>query len=85
MQGGLVLDCICNVKYEVIFTLARAFLNTKKKKKFIIFFWYKCVFKMKLKNFLVGSFLIRIGFVIGFQLQSEVTQILESFSSTNTL
>ena len=39
---------------------------------------------MKLKDFLVESFLIGIGLVIGFQLQSEITQILESFSSTNT-
>ena len=40
---------------------------------------------MKLNNFLVGSFLIGVGLAIGFQLQSEIIQILESFSSTNTL
>ena len=30
-----------------------------------IFFLYLCVFKMKSNNFLVGSVLIEIGFVIG--------------------
>ena len=39
---------------------------------------------MKLNNFLVGSFLIGIDLVIGFQLQSAITQILESFLNTNT-
>ena len=29
-------------------------------------FFYLCVFKMKSNNFLVGSFLIGIGLVIGF-------------------
>ena len=52
---------------------------------FMIYFWYKCVFKMKLNNFLVGSFLIGIGLVIGFQLQSAIIQILESLLNTNTL
>ena len=80
---GLVLDYICSEKYEAFFTIARPFLDTRK--KIHEFFWYYCVFKMKLNNFLVGSFLIGIGLVIGFQLQSEITQILESFSSTNTL
>ena len=40
---------------------------------------------MKLNNFLVESFLIGIGLVIGFQLQNAITQILESFLNTNTL
>ena len=43
---------------------------------FFMNFW---VFKMKLNNFLVGSFLIGIGLVMGFQHQSAITQILESF------
>ena len=34
---------------------------------------------------LVGSFLVGIGSVIEFQLQSAITQILESFFNTNTL
>ena len=42
-------------------------------------------FNLKFKNFLVGSFLIGIDLVIGFQLQSAITQILESFLNTNTL
>ena len=29
MQGGLVLDCICNVKYKAFFTIARPFLNRR--------------------------------------------------------
>ena len=37
------------------------------------FLRYKCVFKMKLNNFIVGSYLIGIGLVIGFQLQSAIT------------
>ena len=28
VQGGLVLDCICNVKYGIFFALARPFLDT---------------------------------------------------------
>ena len=74
------MDCICSVKYEAFFTVARPFLDARK--KIHDFFWYLCVFKMKLNNFLVGSFLIGIGLVIEFQLQSEITK---SFSSTNTL
>ena len=34
---------------------------------------------MKLKNFLVGSFLSGIGLIIEFHLQSTFTKILESF------
>ena len=41
-------------------------------------------FKIKLNSFLIGSFLIGIGLVIGFQLQSAITQILESFLNTDT-
>ena len=29
MQGGLVLDYICNVKYEAFFTIARPFLDRR--------------------------------------------------------
>ena len=29
MQEGLVLECICNVKYGSFFTIARPFLDTK--------------------------------------------------------
>ena len=79
----LVLDCICNAKYGAFFTLARPFLDTIK--FFHDFFWYWCVFMMKLNNFLVGSFLSGIGLVIGFHLQSAITQILETLLDTNTL
>ena len=81
MLGGLVLDYICSVKYETFFTIARLYLDTRK--KFMILFG-NSVFKMKLDNSLVRSFLIGIGLVIGFQLQREITQILESISSTNS-
>ena len=40
---------------------------------------------MKLNNFLVGIVLIGIGLVIRFQLQSAITQVLETFLNTNTL
>ena len=46
---------------------------------FFIFFLYKCFFKMKLNNFLVGSFLSGIVLVIEFHLQSAIIEILESF------
>ena len=52
---------------------------------FMIFLGIEVFFKMKLNNFLVVSFLIGIGLVIEFQLQSAITQILESFFNTNTL
>ena len=29
VQGGLTLDCICNVKYEAFFIVARPFFNTR--------------------------------------------------------
>ena len=35
MQGGLVLDCICSVKYGAFFTVARPFLD---RRNFVIFF-----------------------------------------------
>ena len=31
VQGGIVLDCICNVKYEAFFIVARLFFDTRKK------------------------------------------------------
>ena len=53
-------------------------------KKIHEFFGTNCC-KMKLNNFLVGSFLIGIDLVLGFQFQSIITQILESFLNTSTL
>ena len=46
---------------------------------FMIFFCSSFFFKMKLNNFLVGSFLSGIGLEIEFHLQSAFTEILESF------
>ena len=40
---------------------------------------------MNLNNFLVESFLIGISLVIGFQLQSAITQIFQSFFNIHTL
>ena len=77
VQGGLVLDCICSVKYGAFFTVAKPFLDTRN--FFHNFFWYHCFFKMKLNNFLVGSFSNGIGLVIEFHLYSTFTKILESF------
>ena len=48
-------------------------------------FWYQCVCKMRLNNFLVRIFLNEISLIIKFQLQSAIIQILESFFNTNIL
>ena len=45
----------------------------------MIFFGTSVFFKMKLNNFMVESFLIGIGLVIEFHLQSAFTKNLESF------
>ena len=77
------MDSICTVKNGAFFNTTRPFSDIR-----IFFndlFWYYCVFKMKLNNFLVGTFLSGTGLVIEFQLQSAITQILESFLNTNTL
>ena len=37
VQGGLVLDCFCSVKYGAFFTIARPLLDIRKN-KFMIFF-----------------------------------------------
>ena len=71
------MDYICNVKYGTYFTLAMPFLDTIN--SFHGFFGYHYVFKMMSNNFLVESFLIGIVLVIGFQLQSAIILILESF------
>ena len=76
VQGGLILDCICSVKYGAFSIDARPFLDTRK--IFMIFF-VLVFFKIKLNNFLVGSFLSGIGLIIEFHLQSAFTKILESF------
>ena len=78
VQGDLILDYICNIKYGAFFTIARPFFNTRKKiHDFLVL--------LKLNKFIVESFLIGIGLVIGFQLQSAITKILESFLNTNLL
>ena len=76
------MDCICTIKYGALLTLARPFLDRRKK---IHDFLVLVFFKMKLNNFLVGRFLSEIGLVIEFHLQSAFTKILESFLSTSTL
>ena len=38
VQGGLVLDCICYVKYRAFLAVARPFLDTRN--FFHDFFWY---------------------------------------------
>ena len=40
---------------------------------------------MKLNNFLVKFFLIEIGLIIEFQLQSKINQILEAYFNINIL
>ena len=67
MQGGLILDYICNVKYGAFFTISRPFLNTR---NFFhnYFFGTSVLFKLKLNNFLVGSFLSGISLVVEFHL-----------------
>ena len=80
---GPSLDCFCRVKYGAFFTVEGHFWVQEK--TIHEFFVTNVFFKTKLNNFLVGSFLIGIGLVIGFRLQSAITQILESFLNTNTL
>ena len=80
---GFNFGLICRVKYGTFFTIARPFLDTNF--FFMIFLVLVSFFIMKLNNFLVGSFLIKTGLVIGFQLQSAIIQNLESFLNTNTL
>ena len=50
------------IKYGARPFFARPILGHK---FFHYYFLYYCVFKMKLNNFIVGSFLIGIGLVIG--------------------
>ena len=83
MQGGLVLDCTCSVKYGAFFTVARPFLD--RRNFFHDFFGYQCFFKMKLKNCLVGIFSSGIGLVIEFHLQCASTESLKTFLKPNTL
>ena len=77
------MDTISFVKFEAVFTIAGPLFELRN--FFHDFFWYKGVFEMKVNNFLVGGFLIAIGLLIAFQLQSKNDEILESFLSTNTL
>ena len=48
--GNLVLDCICNVKYEAFFIVTRPFLD---KKNSMIFLGISVFLKIKFNNFLV--------------------------------
>ena len=43
MQQGLVLDCICSVKYGAFFTIARPFLD--RRKSFHDFFFVLVIFQ----------------------------------------
>ena len=84
VQGGLVLDYICSVRYWTFFNVARPFLD--RRNFFKDFFGINIFFiKIKLNNFLVESFLSGIGLVIEFHLQSAFIEILISFLNTNTL
>ena len=83
MQGGLVLHCNCSVKYGAFFTIASPFSD--RRNFFYDFFCTNVFFKMKLNNFLVKSFLIGMGLIIKFHLQSAFIEILESFHKTYTL
>ena len=60
----LVLDCICSVKYEAFFIVARPFFDTRN--FFHDFFSTSVFLKVKLNNFLVRSLLIGIDLVIKF-------------------
>ena len=77
MQGGQVLDCICSVRYGVVFTIARPFLD--RRTIFSDFFFPLLVFQDEVQELLLGSFPSAIGLIIEFDLQSACCEILESF------
>ena len=75
MQGGLVLESMGH------FSLLQGhFWIDEILHDFLLYYYF---FKMKLKNFLVASFVSGIGLVIEFLHQSAFTEILKSFLKTN--
>ena len=62
MQGGLILDCICSVKYGAFFTSARPFLD--RRIFFHDFVFVLVFFQDEVEHFQVGSFLSGIGLII---------------------
>ena len=74
MQGGLVLDCICSVKYEAFFTIARPFLIEE---NFFMISFVLVFSQDEVEQLSSWKFLCGIGLVIEFHLQSAFTEILE--------
>ena len=71
---GVVLDYFPFVNFLTVFTIARQFFEPR-----IFFddlFWCKGTIRMDVNNFLVGDFLIAIGLLVVFSLQSENDGIL---------
>ena len=80
---GLVLDYFSFVNFMAVFTIAR--LLYEPINFFDEFFWCKGVLEIKVNNFLVGDFLIAIGLLVVFSLQSENDGILWFVLHTNML
>ena len=76
MQGGLVLDSICSVKYGAFFTIPRPFLD---RRKFFMIFFVLVFFQDEVEQLSRWKIFSGIGMVIEFHLQSIFIEILESF------
>ena len=71
---GVVLDYFPFVNFLTVFTIARLFFEPRN--FFDDFFGCKDITRMDVHNFLVGNFLIAIGLLVVFSLQSENDGIL---------
>ena len=72
--GGVVLGYFPFVNFLAVFTIARLFFEPR-----IFFddcFWCKGIIRMDVNNFLVDDFLIAIGLLVVFSLQSKTDGIL---------
>ena len=70
---GVVLDYFPFVHFLAVFIIARLFFEPRY--FFDVFFWCKGILRMDVNNFLVGDFLIAIGLLVVFSLQSKNDEI----------
>ena len=78
---GLVLDYFPFVNFLTVFTIARLFFEPRN--FFDKCFWCMSIVGMNVNNFLVGEFLIAIGLLVVFSLQSENDGIFWCVLRTN--
>ena len=71
---GVVMDYFPFVNFLAVFTIARLFFEPRN--FFDDFFWCKGIIRIVVNNFLVCDFLIAIGLLVVFSLQSENDGIL---------